>query len=61
MTKQERHGSSNVALQDDWTVLLEQFAGNLQAVTDKRVVEDMDDEEREAYESLLSAYRNRTR
>lgn len=59
----ENHGQSqsSAAEGDDWTALLEQLAGNLQAVTDKRVVEDMDDEERRAYESLISAYKNRTR
>jgi hypothetical protein len=46
---------------DDWTTAIEQLAGNLQAVTDKRVVEDMDDDERQAYESLLSAYGDRRR
>lgn len=46
---------------DDWTAVLEQLAGNLQAVTDKRVVEDMDDDERQAYESLLRAYGERAR
>ena len=46
---------------DDWISTLEQLAANLQAVTDKRVVEDMDDDERQAYESLISAYKDRTR
>jgi hypothetical protein len=46
---------------DDWTTAIEQVAGNLQALTDKRVVEDMDDDERQAYESLLRAYEDPAR
>ena len=60
MSNAQSHGLTPEPI-DDWTTVLEQLAGNLQAVTDKRVVEDMDDEERQAYESLLRAYRNRTR
>lgn len=45
----------------DWTAVLEQLAGSLQAVTDKRVIEDMDEDERQAYESIMRAYADRRR
>ena len=60
MNNARSHGLTSEPI-DDWTAVLEQLAGNLQAVTDKRVVEDLDDEERQAYESLIRAYRDRTR